>query len=297
MRYVGEKMILSEYNTKRGEVLSKMNFSDMKNPFDIKILWFDNLVFDLMHEPISVGEHAHSFYEIHFNFCGTAVYVIGGVLQELCAGQAQFIPPGVNHRYISSSADMMRASLAFSLQESKKDWDLLFEGITFEKFVFEKQIAQNNEFILKICEKKDSFAVHLISGRIAEILYLVFNSLGIPLPYKSETEIDPRFLVAKSFIEKNTNRIISCDDVAKECCLSTKQLSRIVKKHTGKSLYEYITDCRLDYAIELLRQNEPSIKEISFMLGFENECSFNLFFKRHIGVPPGVYRKQKMSEK
>ena len=44
-------------------------------------------------------------------------------------------------------------------------------------------------------------------------------------------------------------------------------------------------------AKRLLLESNLSIKEISFILGFENEGSFILFFKKHCSTTPGSFRK------
>ena len=58
------------------------------------------------------------------------------------------------------------------------------------------------------------------------------------------------------------------------------------------SLHSYITE--INSAKELLLDEAYSVKEIRYALGFDNECGFISFFKRHTGTPPGIYRKNKI---
>ena len=131
--------------------------------------------------------------------------------------------------------------------------------------------------------------------KVTFLSYSFFYLLGIKIPKRNNLTSDPRFLVAKTFIESNTGRLITCSDISKECCLSTRQLSRIFKTETGKSLSKYIIAAKIKRAKRLLLDTQHSIKEISFLLGFENESSFSSFFKRYCEMTPGSFRT-KMSK-
>lgn len=225
-------------------------------------------------------------------FSGRAVYECLGKETELCENQALFVPPDISHRYIGSDENLVKASVAFSVGTSG-----IFADTNAQKIVFSQDVTENMNFILEHCDKEDAFVPSLISGRTLEIIYSVLNTLKIKLPKNDEQKSDPRFLVAKEYISENKNRIITCEDVAKECCLSVKQISRIFKSCTGGSLFEYITEVRLKEAKRLLLHGEYRVKEVGYMLGFENECSFTAFFKRHCGTSPGSYRRQRLYEK
>ena len=102
---------------------------------------------------------------------------------------------------------------------------------------------------------------------------------------------EPRLYYAKLYVYNNSNRLITCEDVAKNCSLSRKQLNRIFKKYTGQTLKDYIISSRAQYAERLVLQAEYSIKQISYMMGFENVSGFVGFFKRQFGMPPKLYRE------
>ena len=286
-------MKISEYTPQRARVLNKLNILSEGTPANIKILWFDVLSSKDVENRTYTGiySHAHSFYEVHFVFNGTVCYEDDGNPQTLKSGEALIITPETPHRYISCDKNLIKTSLAFSIDEDTSH-SLCFSDIKTKKFAFSDYISENTNFILKLCEKKDIFVPHLIYGRILEIIYQLLRTLNISLPETRDTRTDSRVLVAKDFIRHNNHRIIKCEDVAKECCLSSKQLNRLFKKATDKSLSEYITTTKLNYGKKLLSDNNHSIKEVGYILGFENESSFVSFFKRHCGVTPGAFKKQ-----
>ena len=63
------------------------------------------------------------------------------------------------------------------------------------------------------------------------------------------------------------------DNLCKNCNLSRSQLHRKVKDETGISVSIYIRKIRLNKVIELLRDTDSNISEISYLSGFaSSQC-------------------------
>ncbi len=283
-------MFPSEYTAQRARALDRMNLPDIEVPLNVKVLWLD-----IMHavdkEARSYsGTHTHSFYELHFVFAGRAVYECEQDTVTLREGQAALLTPHTPHRFVRADADLFKVSLAFA-PDKVGAASLSLDRCGYRTFAVTNDIVRAVDRILQQAAEGDIFTPALISSHILEILYATFRALSLPLPSHYESEHDTRYLVAKAYIDRHKQRLITCEDVAKECCLSTKQLSRIFKANTDMSLFEYIISTRIKYAEKLLHSRR-SIKEVGYMLGFENESSFIAFFKRHRGMPPGIYRRE-----
>ncbi len=96
---------------------------------------------------------------------------------------------------------------------------------------------------------------------------------------------------ALKFIEDNFMRKIGRDDVAKEACMEPTYFSKIFKNVTGKDFREYLNDCRITKAKEiLLNGSKLSITEIALALGFSDITTFERIFKRRVGLAPLQYR-------
>jgi len=281
----GVNRMLNEYTKKRASELETMHFPEIDLSVPVKILWLVGMDAEEIAQYHYPGVHAHSFCEIQFVFSGMITYECDGVMRQISAGQALFLPSEFPHRFLSCSPDTIKASLAVASP--------IFAECQAQLFPFPQKLAELMDFVLVQSEHKDALASGIISGRILEMIFMVCQSLKANVPRQNEAEFDPRYLVARDYIENNRSRMVSCEDVAKECCLSPKQIGRIFKNQTGSSLFDYIIKERMKYAKELLHQSEGSIKEISFAMGFENECSFISFFKRHSGITPGAYRNKR----
>ncbi|MBR5528069.1 MAG: AraC family transcriptional regulator [Clostridia bacterium] len=288
-------MVLCEYTARRAQTLSEISFSETQPPVNMKILWLEPTTHSDAGGRICLDDHSHTFFEIHFVFCGQVYYDCGGKKMCLSAGDALFIPQNTAHRYDTSDGEVIKIALAFCFGKGSAVSEI-FDGIGCRTVRFSDIVFENFNSILALCEKPDVFASEMICGKITEILRSVCKSMELEVPSAVKRKTDPRADVAVSFIDKMCGSVISCDDVARECCLSPRQLNRIFKSSMGVPVFEYITSSRVKYAKSLLADNSKSIKEIGFMLGFENECSFISFFKRNCGISPGVFRKGGFTE-
>ncbi len=286
-------MTITEYTPARAEALRNLEIPEITLPVHIKVLWVS--IIDSYDSSIYLDVHSHSFFEIHFVFSGEVTYEHAGKISVLRKGDTLFIPPNSMHRFVKYSDHFLKCSLAFRVEQASA-FSSCFSAFGCKTFCFPPHISNHINFILSQSTATDFFSPFLIGNRILEIIYSLCKDFDVNLPEHPTTVTDTRFTIAVQYIKNNLHRLISCEDIAKEVCLSRKHLSRLFKKYTGKSLNEYLISQRSEYANRLVLQNEYSIKQISFMLGFQNECSFISFFKQHFGVSPGAYRAQKLSD-
>lgn len=95
---------------------------------------------------------------------------------------------------------------------------------------------------------------------------------------------------ALDFISENYAQNLTVEDVAKSVHLSASQFSRIFKKQTGTSPYDYILSVRLTKAKELLKNTSLPISEIAYLTGFSSDSNFICFFKNNEGISPMKFR-------
>ncbi|MBD2773721.1 helix-turn-helix transcriptional regulator [Iningainema sp. BLCCT55] len=58
---------------------------------------------------------------------------------------------------------------------------------------------------------------------------------------------------------------------------------------------KYLTNYRMQKAVELLHDENLTVKEIAVLVGYDSEVAFNQAFKRSYGFPPGVFRRASIS--
>lgn len=79
---------------------------------------------------------------------------------------------------------------------------------------------------------------------------------------------------------------------ASELCISSKYLSALCKKNSGKTANEWITEHVVEDIRYYLKQTDYSIKQICDRLGFPNTSFFGKYVKEHFGMTPVQVRQQ-----
>jgi signal transduction histidine kinase/AraC-like DNA-binding protein/CheY-like chemotaxis protein len=108
-------------------------------------------------------------------------------------------------------------------------------------------------------------------------------------------KIDRKFVSEfSSIVESNiANENFGVDDVCREIGISRVQLYRKVKAVLGYNINEYILDVRMQKAKYLLLNEDLSISEISYKVGFSSQAYFSTVFKSKFGTTPKAFKEDK----
>jgi len=83
--------------------------------------------------------------------------------------------------------------------------------------------------------------------------------------------------------------------LAKECGRAHAHVSRMMKKHTGKSPSEIINSRRMVHAARLLTASSDGLDAIADSCGINNMSHFHRQFRLHHGMTPKAYRTRYQS--
>lgn len=239
---------------------------------------------ELKHDHVHAKPHHHTGFEIHLVIRGCQVYDVQGKTYTLENGCFLIISPNVTH------------NVTFSAEHTQK------YAITFQKSIdhcpaccfgtLDERIVNNLAFVTSEAAKGREISATLIENCLLEMLVWAFRAMGIK-ENEQHGPSDKNAVVslAKQYIEDNIETAPTVSDIAKLCCLSTKQLTRLFVQFEGISPGEYILKKRIEAIEKLLVDKSISLKQISESMCFNNEYYFNAFFKKHAGMPPGEYRK------
>ncbi|WP_223829261.1 helix-turn-helix transcriptional regulator [Elizabethkingia anophelis] len=81
--------------------------------------------------------------------------------------------------------------------------------------------------------------------------------------------------------------------IAEHFRISENYFGEYFKQQTGISYQDYLLDYRLKLVENYLRHSSIRLSEIAYELQFSDESHLSKLFKKHRGVTPGEYRKQK----
>jgi AraC-like DNA-binding protein len=77
------------------------------------------------------------------------------------------------------------------------------------------------------------------------------------------------------------------DEMATSVHMSPSKLKTLFKKTYGQSIYEYFNTSRLNQARHLLLENNLSIKEVAWQMGYSAVSNFSAAFKKQFHISPG----------
>ncbi len=111
----------------------------------------------------------------------------------------------------------------------------------------------------------------------------------------SAKKIDRKFINEfSSIIENNiANEDFSVNDICTALGISRVQLYRKVKAILGYNIHEHILDVRMQKAKYLLLNEDLSIAEISYKVGFSSQAYFATVFKSKFSVTPKAFKENK----
>jgi len=98
----------------------------------------------------------------------------------------------------------------------------------------------------------------------------------------SRDTIEATIVYMKGHLQEKITR----DQLAGLAGLTPEHYSRVFKKYTGRSPFEYMMGLRVERALELLQRSPIKVKEVARRVGIDDPYYFSRMFKRMTGEPP-----------
>ena len=108
--------------------------------------------------------------------------------------------------------------------------------------------------------------------------------------YKRQT-MKPVIQKAKEYIMDNyQDPDLSVEKICRQLHMSPAYFSTMFKKETGQAYTAYLTQVRLDKAVELLNKTDDKTYVIAAKVGYQEQNYFSYVFKKRFGVSPTKFR-------
>lgn len=218
------------------------------------------------------------------NYFLTAIdpdYESYGALESCASGPAGGIPPRV--------AQVCRASgieRPMVFENTSEEWIFLVRANGNRKAErIRRELAENRELAPFI-------RLSSMYGNL-EDLHKAYAEVLITGSGDEEESIRKSPLVTKAvaYMETNYMKDVNLDEICSNSSVSKTYFCGLFKREMGMGIWDYLTECRVRRAEELIRENILRNYEIAFEIGYENPGYFSKMFKRVTGVTPSQYRK------
>ncbi|HEX2926580.1 MAG TPA: response regulator [Ruminiclostridium sp.] len=169
-------------------------------------------------------------------------------------------------------SELLLTITTFSRENSINIWDMADESINISDLIDSKESIKEIE----------SFFI----GIFNKLIKSYSNSR-----YMGHVRIVDK---VKAYIDENySNSSLGLDNIASNMSINASHLSSIFKKESGVSVTEYLTECRMKHAKELIDAGNKKLFEIAELVGFNDPYYFSKCFKKYTGVSASKYFKTK----
>ena len=254
------------------------------------------------YQRMMLEEHTHNYYEYFFIISGSVIHKINGRSERLKEGDLVFVRPEDCHCYEKiPNHNCNIVNVAFEPEEFEAYMsvygDFLKDKLIVPRYSPKINLGmlERNNFIKKhehlnfFSSDKDAFIVHMKILLGETIGLFIIHYGGETLNDEDEQWLEVmRQMTIPANVEEGIPALIRLTG------FSHGHLCRVIKERNGKTPVQYITDLRMVYASNLLRNSELKILDISLMVGYEGLSYFVSTFKKYFGVSPSVYRKQNL---
>lgn len=243
-------------------------------------------------------EHEQICYEITYVYNGTAVNTIDGKPFRMPEGTFNFSYPSQRHSIFADKSDMRYFFLGFVIDASHP---------LFSEF---KEIEKKNEPVYAVdafhthtafldailnleTENRlsDFVLINCINQILCNFLRSYYREPNYVLKYDGATEIILFNML--SYLDENFLGFKNLDPLSEKLGYSPSHLSHVFSATMRKSPTAYVVNKKLEYAAQLLRENNVSPTEIAELIGYDSIHSFSKAFKKKYGVSPIHYKNEK----
>jgi AraC family L-rhamnose operon regulatory protein RhaS len=249
-----------------------------------------------LREPQDVfPEHGHSFEEIIIVAKGHGIHVTNDIPMSLSKNYICFIGPQDRHLFENVDelflSNVLFRRNKFSSTNHLKNYLPDSTNGPVDWFIEDDTALRVNYIIERL--NYESHANNLMSAALSELLFQQLivelwrgkiNDLGI-------LSKDDKVISCITYINKHYNKPLNIEALADYAYLSSRSLSKEIKRVTGMNFNQYLHFIRAKNAMSLLMNTDRSITDIAFDVGYSDSNYFSTKFKQVLNKKPSDIRE------
>jgi AraC-like DNA-binding protein len=138
----------------------------------------------------------------------------------------------------------------------------------------------------------------VVATRLGEVLFIqalrahIASGVGWRNKGWLRAIFDPQIGTALSAIHDSVNTPWTVESLAEAAGMSRSAFAARFKEILGQTPLEYVTEWRMQKAMQLLQQRDKKLIDVARSVGYESDAAFSKAFKRVVGANPGEYLKR-----
>jgi len=267
--------------------------------------YYDNLaLFDFN----CVEWHWHTELEFVYIESGTVTFWIGEKQFTLPEGNGVFINSKVLHRFYSPTEAVIPNFVCMPFFIAAQDsfiyrkyiLPVILSSLSFQIFYSDISWQAKALSIIKqiIAVQDCTSSGELATSSLLQMLWLeIYENADIKYTEdhtNDSASSQARLQLMMQYIHQNYMHDISLDDIAEHAGISKSTVLNLFRKYLHITPINYLINCRLNEAAQLLSKTEQKINTVSYETGFNNVDYFCRLFKKHYQLTPTEYRKKKL---
>lgn len=298
-----------------GHARTEMTERDKLPLYEIKESEHDSIEFEMMEMPDFCNRrynnpfvaHLHGFYQILYFRNGEGCHFVDFKRYPVHGNMLFFISPGQIHyfdRQIRSEGTILHFNESFLSDENSSESVFLkynmFNAFDTEPFC-RLSDADAERFNLLIRHLRQETANRTLFAHRDYLKYLVqlflieaqrvgsWNVENLLCPNDTANRLFIRF---RQMLENHYTRMHTVKEYAAALNVSSKTLTNCVAESSRSTPLKLINDRIVLEAKRQLFYSDIKVKEIAYLLGFEDPSYFVKFFKRQTGSLPAEFREK-----
>lgn len=200
------------------------------------------------------------------------------------------------HLYEDSlNSESLIEQLEFPVQIDGDEYDLNLFRILCEKNTSMKlrnadpSIYDNNTSLIECVKQYRSLLLCDKMEDMGIIYQLLANFVRAAKP--KYTSSDSRIINTLRHMNMNLNEEINLENIAEKSGLSRDHFIRLFKKELGCTPIQFLISKKILKAQMMLATESIPVKQVSYMLGYDDFSYFSRLFKKHTSMTPIQYRR------
>lgn len=259
--------------------------------------------------------HRHEYFQVQVNLAGRARHHIGAAERLLAPGILSFVlpyrvhrvphPPGSRFFVINFQQRFLRPDLEvdpLDLEDVPLDRAPELAPFLFQEFMDFRLAGRDLEAARAAClrmaaenARRRLCSAAAIRGELLLLLALVCRRHEAAIQRLAAAQAqrkgrrDALSRVIRH-VRANLARRLSLAGAAAAADLSPNYLAHLIKKETGRTFTDLVTERRMEKAQELLAHTTLRVGEVAEAVGFEDEAYFSRRFRQCFRLAPREFR-------